>query len=205
MSEKTPYSQLLQDPRWKKRRDEIITLFGRVCWQCKKTESPMHVHHRYYVAKRLPWNYPDVAHRVLCEECHEWKHDGPQQLEDWEYFLDACFQVAMSHCGSRAQQEVFGLIAAQILKMQLGPQEPSEEQKNDRGWLLEFNPREGHPFHVDRMDWVQEHYIRAAVKGEDHPWRPVAWNLTHKEAQEMADRLRAVWKETGKTNGEEAI
>jgi hypothetical protein len=197
VSEKTPYWELLKDPRWLKRRDQIITLFGRVCWQCKATEGAMHVHHRYYISKRLPWDYPDVALRVLCEECHQWKHDQPNRLEDWEMFLSECFQVAMAHCQGRTEKVVFQAIARHVIQMRVEPREISEKDKNDHGWILEFNPREGHPFHVDRMEWAQEYYLKDAIKGRENPWRPVAFNLTHGEAQELADKLLIIWKERG--------
>jgi hypothetical protein len=30
----------------------------------------LHVHHKYYIADRLPWDYPDEALITMCSKCH---------------------------------------------------------------------------------------------------------------------------------------
>ncbi|MEO6149946.1 MAG: hypothetical protein ABIN95_09025 [Mucilaginibacter sp.] len=34
----------------------------------------LHVHHTYYQDGRLPWEYPDIALKVICWSCHEKLH-----------------------------------------------------------------------------------------------------------------------------------
>lgn len=64
------YSQKLRDPRWQKKRLQILERDGWACCACGDTESNLQVHHVYYV-KQDPWDYPDNAYQTLCESCHQ--------------------------------------------------------------------------------------------------------------------------------------
>lgn len=94
MSERRTYSEKLKDPRWQKRRLERFQAAEFRCQDCDCAEKTLHVHHRYYISKREPWEYPDFALRVLCEDCHSIWHElqaeGHLSLYDWEWLLD-CF------------------------------------------------------------------------------------------------------------------
>lgn len=59
-----------KDPRWKKRRDEIVVRDGHKCQECGSTVG-LQVHHRYYRKNRDPWDYPDFCLVTLCDGCHE--------------------------------------------------------------------------------------------------------------------------------------
>lgn len=37
--------------------------------------SPLQVHHKYYIHKRLPWKYEDDAFITYCAKCHQEFHD----------------------------------------------------------------------------------------------------------------------------------
>jgi 5-methylcytosine-specific restriction endonuclease McrA len=66
---RTPYGERLRDPRWQKRRLEIMQRDDFACQICFDGESPLNVHHRWYEGD--PWDAPDEALVTLCEECHE--------------------------------------------------------------------------------------------------------------------------------------
>jgi hypothetical protein len=71
MSEpRSPYLEKLRDPRWQKRRLEILQRDGWRCDCCGDAEHTLNVHHEYYERGREPWDYPDDALRALCETCH---------------------------------------------------------------------------------------------------------------------------------------
>jgi hypothetical protein len=70
------YSEKLRDPRWQKKRLEVLSRNGFKCEACDSTENTLHVHHCYYM-KADPWDYPDSAYKCLCEECHK----NRQELE----------------------------------------------------------------------------------------------------------------------------
>lgn len=64
------YSQKLRDPRWQKKRLEILQRDGFTCQSCNASDKELQVHHIVY-KKRDPWDYPDYLYQTLCYECHE--------------------------------------------------------------------------------------------------------------------------------------
>jgi len=65
------YAEKLKDPRWQKRRLEILNRDQWTCQKCKDKDSTLHVHHRYYVFGCEPWEVPDEALVTVCFVCHE--------------------------------------------------------------------------------------------------------------------------------------
>ena len=63
------YADLLKDPRWKKRRLDILERDGNRCQMCGE-KNQLHIHHRTYL-NRVPWDYPDEYLVTLCEDCHD--------------------------------------------------------------------------------------------------------------------------------------
>ena len=70
MSKKT-YSEKLKDPRWQKRRLDVLSRENFTCETCASDEKTLHVHHCYYEKGMEPWDYPDHALKCLCETCHQ--------------------------------------------------------------------------------------------------------------------------------------
>jgi hypothetical protein len=72
MSEKKPaYWELLRDPRWQKKRLEIMQRDEFACRRCYDESTTLNVHHSYYERGLSPWEYPDFSLWTLCEPCHE--------------------------------------------------------------------------------------------------------------------------------------
>lgn len=69
------YQQKLKDPRWQKKRLEILERDDWTCQNCFDYESTLVVHHRSYLPNVSPWDYPDDSLVTLCEECHENEKD----------------------------------------------------------------------------------------------------------------------------------
>lgn len=69
------YYKKLKDPRWQRRRLEILEKAGFVCEYCGSSERTMHVHHKAYLKGRDPWDYSDFWLEALCEKCHSWLED----------------------------------------------------------------------------------------------------------------------------------
>jgi hypothetical protein len=65
------YSTKLKDPRWQKKRLQILERDEFTCQNCLDSESTLHVHHKAYIQDRDPWDYPDTLLVTLCEGCHE--------------------------------------------------------------------------------------------------------------------------------------
>lgn len=68
------YSEKLKDPRWQKKRLQLLESAWFMCESCGDTEQTLHVHHGYYEKNLDPWDYPDRAYLVLCSRCHEKWH-----------------------------------------------------------------------------------------------------------------------------------
>jgi hypothetical protein len=65
------YAEKLRDPRWQRKRLEVMQRDNFTCRHCFDKDSPLHVHHRVYCSGLDPWDYGDLALVTLCESCHE--------------------------------------------------------------------------------------------------------------------------------------
>ncbi len=80
----TPYSELLKDPRWQKKRLKVLEYAKWRCQFCgNKNDRTLHVHHSYYTRGKTPWQYPDGSLVALCDACHHRMHpDKPQPRKE---------------------------------------------------------------------------------------------------------------------------
>lgn len=62
------YKQKLLDPRWQKRRLEILQRDGFACKLCADTTTTLHVHHNSYLGE--PWESPEHELITVCDHCH---------------------------------------------------------------------------------------------------------------------------------------
>jgi len=77
------YADKFLDPRWQKRRLEVLQRDDWSCTYCGDQETTLHVHHRWYDGE--PWEAPLNALTTLCAECHEveqrsWRQEGARLL-----------------------------------------------------------------------------------------------------------------------------
>lgn len=72
-SQKT-YFELLKDPRWQKKRLEILERDNFRCKECGNDNSELHVHHKVYIRNRYPWDYHHLFLVTLCDDCHKKAH-----------------------------------------------------------------------------------------------------------------------------------
>ena len=70
------YSQKLKDPRWQKKRLEILERDGWACRICDEGKTTLHVHHLQYHKGKDPWESEDHDLLTMCEYCHKDTHDG---------------------------------------------------------------------------------------------------------------------------------
>lgn len=66
----TDYSRLLRDPRWQRKRLEVLSSAEFKCQACGDENSPLHVHHSFYEKGSMPWEYDTPTLWALCESCH---------------------------------------------------------------------------------------------------------------------------------------
>lgn len=65
------YAQKLKDPRWQRKRLEIMERDKFACQRCQSTENTLNVHHRTYRKGAEPWDYENENFVTLCEGCHQ--------------------------------------------------------------------------------------------------------------------------------------
>lgn len=90
------YADKLKDPRWQKRRLEILQRDEWCCTFCKDKESTLHVHHQMYEKGKEPWEADDWVLITLCEDCHCLLHLAKTKLE--KFLLD-CLISRMRNSG----------------------------------------------------------------------------------------------------------
>jgi len=95
MAKKT-YAEKLKDPRWQKKRLEVLSDAEFQCELCGDTESTLHVHHKQYIKGHDVWEYERQQLACLCESCHENQHDLDVRFQDcYQGFLLMALAVKM--------------------------------------------------------------------------------------------------------------
>lgn len=64
------YKEKLKDPRWQKKRLEILDRDSWACQNCFDTKSELQIHHRIYKSGD-PWDIENRYLVALCKICHE--------------------------------------------------------------------------------------------------------------------------------------
>lgn len=81
------YKEKLKDPRWQKRKCEIMTRDNFTCQECGSKEKTLCVHHKTYenCENGDPWACPDEDLVTWCEDCHnKFHHDEKKgSIEGW--------------------------------------------------------------------------------------------------------------------------
>jgi hypothetical protein len=71
MNNNKSYSDKLKDPRWQKKRLEILQRDNWACVSCGSEDVTLHVHHKVYEKNQEPWDIDSSLLITLCEDCHE--------------------------------------------------------------------------------------------------------------------------------------
>lgn len=80
MTKSKTYSEKLRDPRWQKKRLEVLENAKFECSECGTTEKELHVHHRFYEKGKDPWDYHHINLQCLCVECHKTRTELLEQF-----------------------------------------------------------------------------------------------------------------------------
>ena len=76
MQKKQTYAELLKDPRWQKKRLEIMQRDNFTCQYCGATDKELQVHHLVYYENMCPWEYNGDELITLCKDCHRKAHEN---------------------------------------------------------------------------------------------------------------------------------
>lgn len=72
------YSEKLRDPRWQRKRLEIMQRDNFTCKRCGSTDKPLCVHHWRYTGE--PWEIGNRDLDTLCDDCHQSFEDSITHL-----------------------------------------------------------------------------------------------------------------------------
>lgn len=75
------YSEKLKDPRWQKKRLEIMNRDEFSCQMCMDKDTTLNVHHFAYKQGCEPWEYDNGMLITYCENCHKSETDKRPELE----------------------------------------------------------------------------------------------------------------------------
>lgn len=100
-AEKTStYYELLQDPRWQRKRLEVLQRNDFRCEKCNAPDKTLHVHHKRYVKGWKPWEYPDHDLEGLCEDCHTERQEVRDRLLEALSMQSEGLFMEMMLCGA---------------------------------------------------------------------------------------------------------
>jgi hypothetical protein len=67
---KMSYQKKLQNPKWQKKRLEILQRDDFKCQSCGADNEELHVHHKWYEYGKDIWDYENECFQTLCHLCH---------------------------------------------------------------------------------------------------------------------------------------
>jgi 5-methylcytosine-specific restriction endonuclease McrA len=111
----TAFWQKYKDPRWQKRRLEIMEKAGWECERCGSKDDTLNVHHKLYRRGADPWDYSDHELQCMCEGCHGRTHD----IHEW-------LKTQMARLNETQLLCVLGYMIGMELFSSRSPEKPNE-------------------------------------------------------------------------------
>lgn len=111
------YKAQLRDPRWQRKRLEVMQRDNFACVTCQDETTELHVDHKFYIKGAMPWEYPDDALQTMCKNCHEIKSELEGSIKVirpvsnavkkvWHGFGREAFLMALYACKSVLKAQV---------------------------------------------------------------------------------------------------
>lgn len=88
-----PFKEQYQNPRWQKKRLEIMRRDKWRCRCCNETKKALHIHHLYYQNDLMIWEYDNESYVTLCEDCHKEIHIDIKKLAGLIAFEIICGNI----------------------------------------------------------------------------------------------------------------
>ena len=76
------YGDKLKDPRWQKKRLEIMQRDEWKCQFCGESNSTLAVHHTVYQYGKDPWEHHEENLVTICEQCHQSEYESRKESEE---------------------------------------------------------------------------------------------------------------------------
>lgn len=129
---KVSYAEMLKDPRWQKKRLEVMQRDGFRCQHCLREDKPLQVHHLVYDKDKKPWEYDNNQLITLCEDCHQ--NETEENSEIYNYFKILVSQFKKS----KLSLSVLNGILGQLSEFLYSFNENEEYDQCDKDAIKEF-------------------------------------------------------------------
>lgn len=110
--EKLSYAEMLKDPRWQKKRLEVMQRDGFRCQHCLSEDKPLQVHHLVYDKDKKPWEYDNNQLITLCEDCHQNETGDSRMI--YANFQDLLYEFKLSGLSSAVLCSILSYITETI-------------------------------------------------------------------------------------------
>lgn len=81
------YQEQLKNPKWQKKRLEVLNENNFECSECGSKDTELHVHHTIYRKGNKVWEYENDELACLCKTCHEFEHKLLEDLHETYLWL----------------------------------------------------------------------------------------------------------------------
>ena len=75
LARKQTYRDDIRDPRWQRKRLNVMDRDHYTCQLCRSSSNYLNVHHLYYLPGHRIWEYENEALVTLCDDCHSFAHE----------------------------------------------------------------------------------------------------------------------------------
>ena len=76
------YYEKLKDPRWQRKRLEILARDFFTCLHCGDTDKQLHVHHLSYLGINNPWEALNEYLITICDDCHRIEETKVREVKE---------------------------------------------------------------------------------------------------------------------------
>lgn len=111
----TSYAEKLKDPRWQKKRLEIMERDEFTCLSCGDKDKELHVHHLSYRRGADVWDYNNDELITLCKDCHKEITDIKRKI--YKSVDAGCFFVERAEATFDIVDKLAGLDYIELLKL----------------------------------------------------------------------------------------
>ena len=179
------YAEKLKHPKWQQRRLQLLESAKWKCERCSTKEVTLHVHHHFYRSRANPWDYPDYAYVVLCENCHA---DAEQENKQFKEHIECLYEI-----GNLSVDAVVGFIKALRMqhRVQSDPSYTELIQNRAQAWGF------ARAYQADERDLLP-------LLNNGEVWREMTAGLWRKHAERLQARL-AIQDEYGPDIDEEEV
>lgn len=147
-AKKNSYLEYYKDPRWQKKRLEVMQRDRFACRSCCSEDKTLNVHHCYYEDGKMPWEYENSSLMTLCEDCHEYQKDTIKEHRAALLKVIGKYGGAVCKFEQDGKERIFSKYIGLIFLIESAVSQAEEEYAKDDGepswrWLKVLVERSG--------------------------------------------------------------